>query len=180
MQIDCLCQSINIKNNKYVYCQIQVRKLTGSEVTWAECSLIILTGYRIQVFSLILDSSLVCEWAFSLPAILCRRLPGFKCCIQQGKTTCLLSNRFSNRLPVPEHWYISAYVKFEASVIIHKLQMFISNIVDIVDYDISPGITFLTLKHSNAFLCYWHIVESDWCTIIPNRPLRLDVTRKGS
>ena len=31
--------------------------LTGSEVKWAECSLIIGTGRWVQVFSLILDSS---------------------------------------------------------------------------------------------------------------------------
>ena len=29
----------------------------GSDIKWAECSLIIGTGYRVQVFSLILNSS---------------------------------------------------------------------------------------------------------------------------
>ena len=53
--IACLCQSIEINNNKHVYRQSQVRKPTGSEVEWAECLLIIGTGCR--VFSLILDSS---------------------------------------------------------------------------------------------------------------------------
>ena len=56
LNIACLCQSIEI-NNKYVYRQSQVRKSTDSGVKWAECSLIIGTGCRVQVFSLILDSS---------------------------------------------------------------------------------------------------------------------------
>ena len=55
--IACLCQTIEINNNKHVYRQRQVRKPTGSEVEWAECLLIIGTGCRVQVFSLILDSS---------------------------------------------------------------------------------------------------------------------------
>ena len=55
--IACLCQSIEINNNKHVYRQSKVRKPTGSEVEWAECLLIIGTGCRVQVFSLILDSS---------------------------------------------------------------------------------------------------------------------------
>ena len=54
--IACLCQSIEI-DNKHVYRQSQVRKPTGSEVEWAECLLIIGTSCRVQVFSLILDSS---------------------------------------------------------------------------------------------------------------------------
>ena len=49
--------SIEINNKKHVYRQSQVRKPTGSEVEWAECLLIIGTGCRVQVFSLILDSS---------------------------------------------------------------------------------------------------------------------------
>ena len=50
LNIACLCQSIEINNNKYVYRQSQVRKLTDSGVKWAECSLIIGTGCRVQVF----------------------------------------------------------------------------------------------------------------------------------
>ena len=53
----CMCQSIEINNNKYVYRQSQVRKPIGNKVEWAECLLIIGTGCRVQVFSLILDSS---------------------------------------------------------------------------------------------------------------------------
>ena len=56
-KIACLCQSIEIKNNKYVYRQSQVRMPNGSGVRWTECLLIIGTGFRVQVFSLILDSS---------------------------------------------------------------------------------------------------------------------------
>ena len=56
LNIACLCQSIEINNNKYVYRQSQVRKSTDSGVKWAECSLIIGTGCRVHVFSLILDS----------------------------------------------------------------------------------------------------------------------------
>ena len=55
--IACLCQGIEINNNKHVYRQSQVRTPTGSEVEWAECLLIIGTGCRVQVFSLILDRS---------------------------------------------------------------------------------------------------------------------------
>ena len=57
LNIACLCQSIEINNNKYIYRQSQVRKSTDSGVKWAECSLIIGTGCGVQVFSLILDSS---------------------------------------------------------------------------------------------------------------------------
>ena len=64
--IACLCQSIENNNNKHVYRQSQVRMPNGISVfewipncgvKWAECSLIIGTGCRVQVFSLILDSS---------------------------------------------------------------------------------------------------------------------------
>ena len=71
LNIACLCQSIEINNNKYVYRQSQVRKSTDSGVQWAECSLIIGTGCRVQVFSLILVSSVICQRAFSLLAIWC-------------------------------------------------------------------------------------------------------------
>ena len=55
--IACLCQSIEINNNNYVYRQSQVRMPNGCGVEWAECSLIKGTGCRVQVFSLILDCS---------------------------------------------------------------------------------------------------------------------------
>ena len=52
-----LCQSIEINNNKHAYYQSQVQKRIGSEVKWAECSLVIGTGCWVQDFSLILNSS---------------------------------------------------------------------------------------------------------------------------
>ena len=55
--IACLCQSIEIDNSKYVYRQSQVRMPNGSGIRRVECLLIIGTGCRVQVFSLILDSS---------------------------------------------------------------------------------------------------------------------------
>ena len=40
----CLCQSIKINNNKHIYRESRVQKPIGSEVSWAECSLIIGTA----------------------------------------------------------------------------------------------------------------------------------------
>ena len=95
-KIACLCQSIEINNNKYVYRQSQVRMPNGSGVRWAECLQIIGTGCRVQVFlawSSIAQS--VCQQAFSLLEIGFQRPSGFESCIQQRKTTCLLSIRKS-------------------------------------------------------------------------------------
>ena len=89
--IACLCQSIEINNNKHVYRQSQVRKPNGSEVKWVECSLIIGMGCWVQVFSAwssIAQSD--CEWAFNLLANRCLETSRFEPCIQQRKTTCLL------------------------------------------------------------------------------------------
>ena len=72
LNIACLCQSIEINNNKHVYRQSQVRKATDSGAKWAECSLIIGTGCRVQVFvawSSIAQS--VCQRACSLLANWC-------------------------------------------------------------------------------------------------------------
>ena len=72
LNIACLCQSIEINNNKHVYRQSQVRKSTDSGAKWAECSMIIGTGCRVQVFlawSSIAQS--VCQRAFSLLANWC-------------------------------------------------------------------------------------------------------------
>ena len=60
-------------------------------VKWAECSLIIGTGCRVQVFSLILDSSVGLSAGIQSAGDLVSWDPGFKSCIQQRKTTCLLS-----------------------------------------------------------------------------------------
>ena len=51
LNIACLCQSIEINNNKHVYGQSQVRKSTDSGAKRAECSLIIGTGCRVQVLA---------------------------------------------------------------------------------------------------------------------------------
>ena len=69
--IACLCQSIEINNNKYVYRQSQVRKSTDSGAKWAECSLIIGTSCRVQVFAWSSIAQSVCQRAFSLLAIWC-------------------------------------------------------------------------------------------------------------
>ena len=91
-KIACLCQSNGI-NNKYVYRQSQVRKKIGSEIMWAECSLIMGTGFWVQVFVWSSITQSACEWAFSLLAKLI--LPSLESCIPQRKTTCLCSIRKS-------------------------------------------------------------------------------------
>ena len=86
LNIACLCQSIEINNNKYVYRQSQVRKSSDSGVKWAECSLIIGKGCRVKIQS---AGDLVSGTPGSNPAF-CRG-------------TQLVSFRFEYRLPVPEH-----------------------------------------------------------------------------
>ena len=101
LNIACLCQSIEINNNKYVYRQSQVRKSTDSGVKWAECSLIIGTGCRVQVFSLILDSSVGLSASIQSAGDLAFGAPGSNPAFSRG--TQLLSFWFVYRLPVPEH-----------------------------------------------------------------------------
>ena len=101
LNIACLCQSIEINNNKYVYRQSQVRKSTDSGVKWAECSLIIGTGCRVQVFSLILDSSVGLSASIQSAGDLVSGTPGSNPAFSRG--TQLVSFRFEYRLPVPEH-----------------------------------------------------------------------------
>ena len=101
LNIACLCQSIEINNNKYAYRQSQVRKSTDSGVKWAECSLIIGTGCRVQVFSLILDSSVGLSASIQSAGDLVSGIPGSNPAISRG--TQLVSFRFEYRLPVPEH-----------------------------------------------------------------------------
>ena len=99
LNIACLC--IEINNNKYVYRQSQVRKSTDSGVKWAECSLIIRTGCRVQVFSLILDSSVGLSASIQSAGDLVSGIPGSNPAFSRG--TQLVSFRFEYRLPVPEH-----------------------------------------------------------------------------
>ena len=94
-KIACLWQSIEMNDYKHVYRQSQVRKPTGSGVEWAECSLIIGTGYWVQDFSLILDSSVGLSTGIQSAGDSVPRDLGFESCIQQRKTTCLLSIRKS-------------------------------------------------------------------------------------
>ena len=101
LNIACLCQSIEINNNKYVYRQSQVRKSTDSGVKWAECSLIIGTGCRVPVFSLILDSSVGLSASIQSAGDLVSGAPGSNPAFSRG--TQLVSFRFEYRMPVPEH-----------------------------------------------------------------------------
>ena len=101
LNIACLCQSIEINNNKYVYRLSHVRKSTDSRVKWAECSLIIGTGCRVQVFSLILDSSVGLSACIQSAGDLVSGTPGPNPAFCRG--TQLVSFRFEYRLPVPEH-----------------------------------------------------------------------------
>ena len=87
-----LCQSIEINNNKYVYRHSQVRKSTDSGVKWAECSLIIGTGCRIQVFCLILDSSVGLSASIQSAGDLVSETPGSNPAFSRG--TQLVSFRF--------------------------------------------------------------------------------------
>ena len=101
LNIACLCQSIEINNNKYVYRQRQVRKSTDSGVKWAEYSLIIGTGCRVQVFSLILESSVGLSASIQSAGDLVSGAPGSNPAF--SRRTQLVSFRFEYRLPVPEH-----------------------------------------------------------------------------
>ena len=100
--IACLCQNIEINNNKHVYRQSQVRMPNGCGVEWAECSLIIGTGCRVQVFSLILDSSVGLSAGIqSAGDLVSETLMGSNPAFSRG--TRLVSLRLEYRLPVPEH-----------------------------------------------------------------------------
>ena len=74
---------------------------TDSGVKWAECSLIIGTGCRVQVFSLILDSSVGLSASIQSAGDLVSGIPGSNPAFSRG--TQLVSFRFEYRLPVPEH-----------------------------------------------------------------------------
>ena len=94
-------KSIEINNNKHVYRQSQVRKSTDSGAKWAECSLIIGTGCRVQVFSLILDSSVGLSASIQSAGELVSGVRGSNPAFSRG--TQHVSFRFEYRLPVPEH-----------------------------------------------------------------------------
>ena len=95
LNIACLCQSIEINNNKHVYRQSQVRKSTDSGAKCAECSLIIGTGCRVKVFSLILDSSVGLSASIQSAGELVSGVPGSNPAFSRG--TQLVSFRFEYR-----------------------------------------------------------------------------------
>ena len=101
LKIACLCHSIKINNNKHVYRQSRVQKTTGSAVEWAECSLIIGTGYWVQVFSFIFDSSVGLSVSKQSAGDSVPETLGSNPVYSRGRQ--LVSFRFENRLPVPEH-----------------------------------------------------------------------------
>ena len=100
-KIACLCQSIEINNNKHVYRQSQVRKPTGSGVEWAECSLIIATVCRVQDFSFVLDSSVSLSAGIQSAGDLVSETLGSNPAFSKGGR--IVFFRFENPLSVPEH-----------------------------------------------------------------------------
>ena len=79
-----------------------IRKPTGSGVECAECSLIIGMCYWVQVFCLIIDDSFF-QWAFSLLEFQLHR-PWVRIRHSaEDRTQLIVSFRFENHLPVPEH-----------------------------------------------------------------------------
>ena len=96
-----LCPSIDIDNNKHVYRQSQVQKPTGNGVEWAEYSLIIGTGCRVSVFSLIIDSSMGLSAVIQSAGDLVSKTLGSNPAFSRGKH--LVSFRFQYRFPVLEH-----------------------------------------------------------------------------
>ena len=74
----------------------------GCVVKWAECSLIIGTGCRVEVFSLILDSSVGLSMGIqSAGDLVSETLMGSNPALSKGRQ--LVSFRFEYHLPVPEH-----------------------------------------------------------------------------
>ena len=74
----------------------------GCGVEWAECSLFIGTSWRVQVFSLILDSSVGFSAGIqSAGDLVSETLMGSNPAFSRGRQ--LVSFRFEYRLPVPEH-----------------------------------------------------------------------------
>ena len=118
-EIACLCQSIEIHNNKHVYRRSQVRMPIGSEVEWAECSLIIGTGCQVQVFSLIFDSSVGLSAGIESAGDSVPEPSGFESCIQQRMTTCLLSIRKSLARARASKLTINIHIKIEDKLCPH-------------------------------------------------------------
>ena len=82
--------------------QSHVRMPNGCGVEWAECSLIIGTGCRVQVFSLIIDSSVGLSVGIqSAGDLVSETLMGSNPAFSRGRQ--LVFFGFEYRLPVPEH-----------------------------------------------------------------------------
>ena len=74
----------------------------GCGVEWDECSLIIGSGCRVKVLSLILDSSVGLSAGIqSAGDLVSETLMGSNPALSRGRQ--LVSFRFEYRLPVPEH-----------------------------------------------------------------------------
>ena len=92
----CLCPSIDINNKKHVYRQSQVRMPNGN---WIRVGWMLadhrdgLSSFKFLAWSSIAQS--VCQRAFGLLQTRFQRPSGFESCIQQRKTTRLLSIRKS-------------------------------------------------------------------------------------
>ena len=98
----CVCVCVKINSNKHVYRQSQVRKPIDSEVKWVECALIIGTGCWVQVY-LILDSS-ICLWVgIQSAGDLVSQTSQLRILYPAEEDNLIVSVRFENRLPVPEH-----------------------------------------------------------------------------
>ena len=97
----CLCHSMEVNNRNRVYHQSQVRKSTGSGVRWHECSLIIGTGCWVQVFSLILDSSVSLSAGIQSLGDLVTETFGSNPAFRRERQ--LASFWFEYHLPVPVH-----------------------------------------------------------------------------
>ena len=117
-------QRIEIDNNKHVHRQRQVRKSIGSGVEWAECSLIIGTGYWVQVLSLILDSSVglwvgIQSAGDSVPETLVRILhsaEGDNFSLFDSKIACLCQSIEINNKHVCMYVYIYIVASYPQSV----------------------------------------------------------------
>ena len=100
MAIWCLGPRVQILHSAKKH-NLSPLKSTDSGVKWAECSLIIGTGCRVQVFSLILDSSVDLSASIQSAGDFVSGAPGSNPAFSRGIQ--LVSFPFEYRLPVPEH-----------------------------------------------------------------------------
>ena len=92
----------------------------------------------------------VCEWAFSQLTIRCLRRPRFESCIQQRKTTCLLSIRILHTCTRASKWTTNYRKSYLITVTSHE------------SHDVSNQRK-LTAKENFVFPCRWPFVwEIRW------------------